>query len=93
MIHKKFLHLLWITGMLLLATGKVDAQAQIWYPGHAIGTQNGVYSYNYTQTPSQLVELFPAAELSVVLLYYANRRLSAYWRSDIIQLSTSTAEH
>ena len=42
---------------------------QIWNPGHSIGTQNGVYNYNYTQTPSALVEIYPAAIPNTGLTY------------------------
>lgn len=45
------------------------ARGQNWNPGHAIGTVNGVYNYNYTQIPAQLVEIFPAAIPNTGLTY------------------------
>jgi len=69
MRYPKFLHLLWITGALLLGAGKVAAQTQTWYQGHSIGTINGAYNYNYTQTPAQLVEIYPAAIPNTGLTY------------------------
>jgi RHS repeat-associated protein len=34
-------------------------QAQNWNPNYSIGSLTGVYTYNYNQTPANLVEFFP----------------------------------
>jgi RHS repeat-associated protein len=43
--------------------------AQDWRPSHKIGTVTGVYSFSYNQTPSQLVEVLPAAASTTGLTY------------------------
>jgi RHS repeat-associated protein len=52
----------------LLCIGK-NAFTQDWKPDHAVGTLDGKYSFPYTQTPTQLVELFPAADPNTGLSY------------------------
>jgi uncharacterized protein (TIGR02594 family) len=83
MRYKKSLQLLWITGMLLMAAGEVAAQTQVWNPGASVGTANGIYSYNYTQTPSALVEIYPAA--------IPNTGLTYQWYSSISPTTGFTA--
>ncbi|MBX3254205.1 MAG: RHS repeat-associated core domain-containing protein [Chitinophagaceae bacterium] len=39
----------------------IAGKSQSLNPGHAIGPVNGVYHYNYNQTPAQLVEIRPVA--------------------------------
>ncbi|MBS1918292.1 MAG: hypothetical protein JST87_18645 [Bacteroidetes bacterium] len=41
----------------------------MWNPSYSIGPSSGVYSYNYTQTPSQLVEVNQAAFPNTGLTY------------------------
>jgi hypothetical protein len=42
---------------------------QTWNPSHKIGTVTGNYHFSYTQTPDQLVEIFPAAIPNTGLTY------------------------
>jgi len=35
--------------------------SQVWNPNYSIGTVTGKYNFSYTQTPDQLVEVFPPA--------------------------------
>jgi len=60
MRYQKPLQLLWITGIVLLATlGRTSAQV-FWNPNHAIGTITGKYYYAYNQSADQLIEIYPA---------------------------------
>lgn len=69
MRYQKLLQLLWITGALILAAGKSDAQI-MWNPGHSIGPTSGVYSYAPGQTPSPIVELRPAGIPNTIPMTY-----------------------
>ncbi|HEV8284264.1 MAG TPA: DUF6443 domain-containing protein, partial [Chitinophagaceae bacterium] len=60
MLYRKPLQLLVFLCLSLACVSK-NALAQFWNPSHAIGTIDGNYNFSYNQTPSQLVELFPAA--------------------------------
>jgi Domain of unknown function (DUF6443) len=54
---------------LSLSLGISTAYSQSWNPSHKIGTIDGVYNFSYNQTPSQLVEIFPAAIPNTGLTY------------------------
>ena len=60
-----------------------SSYSQVWNPAHAIGTQNGVNSYSYNQTPAQLVEIFPAA--------IPNSGLAYQWEQSTLPLSGFTS--
>src|SRR5215213_5945554 len=45
------------------------SHAQNWNPAPAVGTLDGKYSFSYTQTPTQLVEISPAADPNTGLTY------------------------
>jgi RHS repeat-associated protein len=68
MIRKKTIRLLWLIPLSLLAIAQTVV-AQQWNPGHKIGTVAGIYNFSYSQTPSQLVEIFPAAIPNTGLTY------------------------
>jgi RHS repeat-associated protein len=70
-----------ILALFLLGSANGFAQ-QIWNPSASIGTANGVYSYAYNQTPSQLVEIYPAA--------IPNTGLSYQWYSSTLPTSGFT---
>lgn len=57
----------------------INANAQNWNPGHAIGSLDGNYSFAYNQTPSQLVEIQPAA--------IPNNNLAYQWEESTSPLS------
>ncbi|HEU4471644.1 MAG TPA: DUF6443 domain-containing protein [Flavisolibacter sp.] len=65
---KDKLRLLLLT-LLSFMGGNLVAKAQNWNSNHAIGTIDGAYHFSYTQTPSQLVELRPAAFPNTGLVY------------------------
>lgn len=44
-------------------------KSQTWNPGHKVGTVTGDYHYNASQTPAQLVEIFPASVPNTGLSY------------------------
>ena len=50
--------------------------AQTWNPNHSVGTINGVYNFSYSQTPTQLVEIYQAA--------FPNTGLTYQWESSIM---------
>src|SRR5258706_6591318 len=68
MIRKKTIRLLWLIPLSLIGFVQ-SAVGQQWNPGHKIGTVTGVYNFSYNQTPSQLVEIFPAAIPNTGLTY------------------------
>jgi RHS repeat-associated protein len=45
------------------------ANSQVWNPGHKVGVVTGKYHFSYSQTPDQLVEIFPAAVPNTGLTY------------------------
>src|SRR6185436_19472409 len=61
----------------------LSASAQNWNPNHSVGTINAVYNFTYNQTPSQLVEIYPAANPNTGLAYQ--------WESSLSPLSGFTA--
>jgi RHS repeat-associated protein len=65
---RKILRKLWLSCISLLGIIQI-ANSQSWNTNHAIGTLDGVYHFSYTQTPSQLVELFAAATPNTGLQY------------------------
>ena len=69
MVYNKSKLLLFLLVTLTLLVTKRGMAQQIWEPDHSIGTANGVYSFAYNQTPSQLVEIYPAAIPNTGLTY------------------------
>lgn len=67
MTYKTFLRIIAVT--MALSVNANRGFAQVLNPNHSIGPINGIYNYNYTQTPAQLVELYPAAFPNVGLTY------------------------
>src|ERR1700753_1640867 len=67
MTYKTLLRIIAVT--IALSVGTNRGLAQISNPNHTIGPINGIFDYNYTQTPAQLVELYPAAFPNVGLTY------------------------
>jgi len=61
----------------------LNSYGQTWNPNHKIGTIDGVDHFAYNQTPSQLVELFPAG--------IPNAGLSYQWEQSSLPLSGFTA--
>ena len=57
----------YILFILLLVTKSVTAQ--VWNPSHKVGVVTGKYHFSYSQTPDQLVEIFPAAIPNTGLTY------------------------
>lgn len=68
MIYKNILQKIWLTGVSLLGIINL-ANSQAWNPGHKVGTITGSYNFSYSQTPDQLVELFPAGIPNTGLSY------------------------
>lgn len=54
-------HRLLLLTLLAFLGVNFETIAQNWNSNHAVGSIDGVYHFSYTQTPSQLVELRPAA--------------------------------
>ena len=54
---------------LLGAQPAAYTQTGIWNPDYSIGTSTGTYNFSYTQTPSPLVEVYPAAIPNTGLTY------------------------
>ena len=53
----------------LVLSSRPGMSQLLWYPGHSITASNGVYAYSANQTPSLLIELYPAAIPNVGLTY------------------------
>jgi RHS repeat-associated protein len=61
-MYKNILRVLGAVAIIILGTFMVaQAQSGIWNPDYSIGTSTGVTNFSYTQTPAQLVVIYPAA--------------------------------
>ena len=68
MLNKRIRRVWWTMGCMLFVITNT-AFAQSWNPGHKVGTLTGAYNFSYTQTPAQLVEIFPAGIPNTGLSY------------------------
>ncbi|HSU28159.1 MAG TPA: DUF6443 domain-containing protein [Chitinophagaceae bacterium] len=78
MIHRKSIRTAGLLGICMVAI-LPSAMSQNWNPNHAVGTSTGKYSFSYSQTPDQLVEIYAAA--------IPNTGLSYQWEQSALPLS------
>ncbi len=75
----------------ILAASAPNVLAQNWNPAHKVGTSTGVYNYpyNYSQTPIQLMEIFPAAVPNTGFTYEWEKSTSPIMNFSAIVATTS----
>ncbi|WP_121353942.1 DUF6443 domain-containing protein [Flavisolibacter nicotianae] len=74
MHYRYFLHICLLFSLCFLGAATLQGQSN-WNPAHSIGSVTSVYQYNASQTPTQLVEVYPAA--------IPNTGLSYQWYSSL----------
>jgi RHS repeat-associated protein len=76
MLHNKSVWLIALLSLVLLGTMS-EVKAQKWNPSHSIGPVSGKFTYQYGQTPDQMVEIYPA---TIVTIFGGGGNLTYEWQ-------------
>jgi len=69
-MYKNILSILAVVAVFILgALPSAYAQTSFWNPDYSIGSSTNTFNFSYTQTPSPLVEIYPAAIPNTGLTY------------------------